>query len=503
MPVLSFPVLALGVIAAYILQYVISRYQFNKKYRYPNIVPGLPFLGNSLQVPFPAAGMWGVETAKKHGEMYVFLNSSRVVNDLLEKRASIYSSRPYRPMCQDIMSGGVRMLLMPHSDKWRNQRRIMHSILNGQQANTKFAPYQELEVKQLVYDYLQSPEKFNVANQRYSNSIIMSVVFGRRAGIDDPELKAILQAVAELGEYLFNPMKNMCDTFTWLARLPKFLQWWRPAGEAYFRKSIAIYKKELDRLLVKIDKGTAKPCFAVDMLEAAEKKEFQISDDEKLFVFSTLLEAGSDTSRNAITQMAAAAACYPEWARKARTYLDEVCGDNAERLPSLTDMDKLPYITAAFKEVLRWRPFIQTGVPHMLSQDDEYEGYKFPAGTQFTWNAYAIALNENEYEDPERFMPERFLNNDLNNPLKGHWSFGTGRRVCVGYNVARNNVWLAIACLIYCFDFSEDPDQPINTFNTNWEEWKHPPFKVIIKPRSQAHVELVERVSVESLNTDY
>jgi len=101
------------------------------------------------------------------------------------------------------------------------------------------------------------------------------------------------------------------------------------------------------------------------------------------------------------------------------------------------------------------------------------------------------------------FMPERFLNGDLNNPLKGHWSFGTGRRVYVGYNVAHNNVWLAIACLVYCFDFAEDPDHPINTFNTDWEEWAHPPFKVRIKPRSQAHVDLIKRVSVEPLNARY
>jgi hypothetical protein len=56
------------------------------------------------------------------------------------------------------MSGGVRMLLMGHTDKWRNQRKIMHSILNGRQAETKFVPYQELEAKQLVYDYLRAPE---------------------------------------------------------------------------------------------------------------------------------------------------------------------------------------------------------------------------------------------------------------------------------------------------------------------------------------------------------
>jgi cytochrome P450 len=124
--------------------------------------------------------------------------------------------------------------------------------------------------------------------------------------------------------------------------------------------------------------------------------------------------------------MIAAAAVYPAWVQKPRVYLDEVYGANAERLPSLADQEKLPYITAAVKETFRWRPFIQTGVPHMLTQDDEYEGYRFPAGTQFTWNAYALTLNENDYKDPVVFMPERFLNGNLNNPLKGHWSFGTG-----------------------------------------------------------------------------
>lgn len=110
----------------------------------------------------------------------------------------------------------------------------------------------------------------------------------------------------------------------------------------------------------------------------------------------------------------------------ARKSLDEVCGYNGERLPTLDDRESLPYITAAVKETFRWRPFIENGMPHELTKDDEYEGYKFPAGTQFTWNAYAISLNENEYDDPMRFKPERFLNADLNSPMKGIWAFGTG-----------------------------------------------------------------------------
>lgn len=188
----------------------------------------------------------------------------------------------------------------------------------------------------------------------------------------------------------------------------------------------SMFQKEYDELVRKMEQGTAKPCFAVDVLNGAAKKEFQIDEVEKIYTWTSLIEAGSDTSRTAVLQVLAGAACYPEWAKKARGLLDEVCGANAQRLPSLADRPSLPYITAVMKETLRWRPFLQSGVPHTLTQDDEYEGYTFPAGTEFTWNAYHIALNEQEYDSPLVFNPDRFMNEDLDKPAKGHWSFGAG-----------------------------------------------------------------------------
>jgi cytochrome P450 len=187
-----------------------------------------------------------------------------------------------------------------------------------------------------------------------------------------------------------------------------------------------VYEREVNVLQNKIKRGVEKPCFALDFLYKTEKKEYEMDNAEKLMVLSTLFEAGSDTSRIAVTQMVAAAAVYPDWVRKAQGLLDEVCGSNAERLPNFNDRQSLPYMSAVVKETLRWRPFIQTGVPHMLTQELEYEGYRFPAGTQFTWNAYAIALNEEDYSDAHKFNPDRFMNDDLRSPLKGHWSFGAG-----------------------------------------------------------------------------
>jgi len=65
-----------------------------------------------------------------------------------------------------------------------------------------------------------------------------------------------------------------------------------------------------------------------------------------------------------------------------------------------------------------------------LIKDDEYEGYKFPAGTVFTWNGWAISLSEKEYDEPLKFKPDRFMNKDLKNALAGIWAFGPGILPC-------------------------------------------------------------------------
>jgi cytochrome P450 len=68
-----------------------------------------------------------------------------------------------------------------------------------------------------------------------------------------------------------------------------------------------------------------------------------------------------------------------------------------------------------------------TGVPHALTTDDEFEGYHIPAGTIVTWNHWAISHSETEYKNAEQFFPDRFLDEDLEDIVKGHYGFGAGK----------------------------------------------------------------------------
>ncbi|KAF2795132.1 cytochrome P450 [Melanomma pulvis-pyrius CBS 109.77] len=481
-----------------------------RKYKLPPRVPGIPVFGNTFQIPLVQQGPWAKKLAEKYGEMFtcsfggntwVFLNSSRVVSDLMERRAAIYCSRPPFPMTQGIMSGDSRIVLMPYNDRWRELRKIMHNILSGRSQDI-FKPYQDLESRHLLYDYLHHPDKWYIANGRFANSVIMSVVFGTRTDLDSPQTRELFETI-ELFLENQQPGVNIVDGFNILERLPKRLQWWRSRGEKIFQKTRKVYKTELDAVHARIAAGTQKPCFAVDFLKQQEA-ETKFSETQQLFLLGTLMEAGSDTSRASIGQLIAAAATYPDWPVRARAQLDSICGADAERLPGWDDRDALPYITAVVKEGFRWRPNLaEIGAPTSLMRDDEYEGYRFPAGTIFTWNAWAIALNEKEYEQPERFWPERFMNEHLNSALKGHWGFGPGRRVCVGWKVGEMNVWIAIARLLYCFDFEEDEDHPIDTMTIPQITKNAAPFAVKVKVRSEKHAALIERDCLEAVNTRY
>lgn len=58
----------------------------------------------------------------------VYLNSSRVVSEILEKGSAITSPRPSLPMLSDVVSGGKRMVMMPYNSLWRNIWKLMRQV---------------------------------------------------------------------------------------------------------------------------------------------------------------------------------------------------------------------------------------------------------------------------------------------------------------------------------------------------------------------------------------
>ena len=70
---------------------------------------------------------------------------------------------------------------------------------------------------------------------------------------------------------------------------------------------------------------------------------------------------------------------FPDIQRQAQEEIDRVIG--TDRLPTMEDRARLPFVNAVLKESLRWHPVAPMGIPHMSSEDDFYEGYFIPKGS--------------------------------------------------------------------------------------------------------------------------
>lgn len=107
-------------------------------------------------------------------------------------------------------------------------------------------------------------------------------------------------------------------------------------------------------------------------------------------------------------------AMFPDVQRKAQAELDAVIGP--KRLPHPDDLRKLVYIRAVFLETLRWKPVVPMGVPHRVIQDDEYNGYFIPKGTNIIPVCYLSFLMTqstfNVHNDSERMVGIRLKSGD-------------------------------------------------------------------------------------------
>ncbi len=126
-------------------------------------------------------------------------------------------------------------------------------------------------------------------------------------------------------------------------------------------------------------------------------------------------------------------------------------------LVTLQNKPHMPYTTATILETLRYVSTTPMGVPHSTVSDVEISGYVIPKHTLLITNLWALHHDPDVWGDPERFRPERFLDDDGHLVPADHiyrknlMPFGAGTRVCVGESLAITRLFMWIARLIQRF----------------------------------------------------
>lgn len=147
---------------------------------------------------------------------------------------------------------------------------------------------------------------------------------------------------------------------------------------------------------------------------------------------------------------------------------------------------------------MRWCPTVTDGVPHATKKADIYGDYMIPANSIVLANHYAIARDETVFgSDPDSLIPDRWIDESgqlKNLPIIG---FGFGRRACTGKHIARNNLFIQVARIMWAFDIEpamrDGKKHEIDPWSCTEGFVTQPrPFKAVFRPR-QGNVESIIR----------
>ncbi|TKY59969.1 cytochrome P450 family 71 protein [Spatholobus suberectus] len=120
-----------------------------------------------------------------------------------------------------------------------------------------------------------------------------------------------------------------------------------------------------------------------------------------------------------------------------------------------TDLGKCQYLNSVIKETMRLHPPEALLVPRENSEACLINGYQIPAKSKVIINAWAIGRDSKYWNEAEKFVPERFLDNsfDFSGTNFEYIPFGAGRRICPGAAFSMRNMLLSLANLLYHFDW--------------------------------------------------
>lgn len=429
--------------------------------------------------------------------------------DLMEKRSSKYSSRPRFVAMGELYWDMAPVLVQPYNKEWSIRRKLLHHALTPAALRT-YKQRQEAEASRLMFQILQRPQNWEQSIERFTASIVFSIAYGHR--IDSLD-SAVMKKRFEFMHYsasLNVPGAYAVESFPFLKYMPTCLAPWKREimnlGRREAEENMALLEEvKQDIVEAKWEGKEVAASLTRDLLRMRTEENIPLSDRDLSFVPATLFGAGSDTTASTMCTAILAFVTHPQALRRAQKEVDDVIG--SERSPVFADEPNLPYVRALVKEVLRWRPVaVLGGTPHSSSEDDIYQGYKIPAGTTVLGNSWAINLHQEYYPDPHNFNPERFLDpkdssvdfkslKGRAHPSKtGHSSFGWGRRICPGADLATNTLFVALSKLVWAFNIRGIEGRVYDTLDyTDGFNIRPRKFECLIQARNEAHLNVLRQ----------
>ncbi|CAL4994524.1 unnamed protein product [Urochloa decumbens] len=371
----------------------------------------------------------GPVMALQLGELPVMVVSSpQAAQEVMKTHDVSFSDRHVSATSSALSFGGNDVAFAPYGERWRQLRKICTVELLSAARVLSFRQIREEEVERFINDTFV---RESIGSRcRYQDEYLsaLDTAFRQTSGLDIVDLfpSSRLMKVLDLA-----PRKVLACWNRIQRILEQIIQETKEAVDSGNDQVATRTGSEgLLGVLLRLQKECSTP--------------IPLDDDTIMAVMFDMFAAGSETSSSRLIWCMTELVRNQETMAKAQAEVRE--SFKGKDTIAEDDVKGLSYLKLVIKEALRLRTPSPLLSPRKCREPCQVMGYDIPKGT---------VMDSKYWDDPEEFRPERFENSDLD--YKGtnyeFLPFGAGRRICPGINLGVSNIELALASLLYHFDW--------------------------------------------------
>ncbi|MQM15464.1 hypothetical protein Taro_048408 [Colocasia esculenta] len=454
----------------------------NSSWNLPPGPPGWPIVGNLFQVgrsgkPFmhyvrdllPQYGP--IFTLRMGTRTLVVVSSPELAHEALIQKGQVFASRPAENPTRDVFSCHkftVNSAL--YGPEWRSLRRNMVSGMLSATRLREFRGVRRDAMDRFVARLRAEADAGGGAvwvlrNARFAVfCILLAMCFGLEMA--EEEIINIDQVMKRVLMVL-NP------------RMDDFLPLLAPFFARQRREAMRVRQLQINTLVPLIDRrravlrgrpaaedaNTAAPFSYIDTLIdlKVEGRKSSPTDPELVTLLSEFINGGTDTTATAVEWAIARLIEIP--AIQERLYEEIAQHVERGRKVDENDLEKMPYLQAFAKELLRRHPPTYFSLTHAVVEATTLGGYDIPPGVNVEFYLPAISEDPRLWKEPTGFKPERFLTGGEDADMMcvtgvRMMPFGAGRRICPGLGMGMTHITLMVARMVQEFQWTAHPDQP-------------------------------------------
>ncbi|KAL0414107.1 UNVERIFIED_CONTAM: cytochrome [Sesamum radiatum] len=393
-----------------------------RKFRRPPGPPGLPFFGNLLQYNPSNLHLRLEKLSDKYGPLMsmtlvrkpvIVISSARVAKEALKHNDLAFSSRPSFTCTRKLSYNNHDIGLSPNTEYWREMRKIVVLRLFTHKQVNSFRPAREDEVARMVQKICRranahQPVNINETAMSLSSNMISRFALGKRydeeGGSEKRRFDRLLEQLQELTLQIF-----IGDYFPWLGWVDTLCGRVSRLEKGF--KDLDSFYEELIEEHLNPNRPESMNGDILDLLIQLREDHssvVQIDWDHIKGVLMNIFAAGTDTTAATITWAMTALIKKPQVLKKVQQEIRTLVGKKGN--VDEDDITKLSYFKAVVKETLRLYPPIPLSLPRLTTKASVVEGYQVEPDTIVYVNVWAIGRDPDFWENPNEFLPERFLN---------------------------------------------------------------------------------------------